>query len=265
MGPGHTAFTRIWSARVIRRHAPRQPGHRGLGGVVLRRLAHARHGADRRDVDDAAAAALTDDRDRRFRAERVPLEVDAEDLVPALRAGLDHRVIEPDPGVVHEDVEPAEAIRRLLDEARGVDLAPHVGFDEERLTAARLDLRHDALAAIGVAVGKRHLRAFRHEPSHRGLTDARRPAGDGGDLPTQSCHARPCLSRVSAARARSHPCLPSASALSASWVRCSLDHLGRFRFRLRQPEFHASSASRRVSGIAAQLASMKGPWLRGPC
>jgi len=63
------------------------------------------------DVDDAAAAALSHDRDRRLRAERVALEVHTEDLVPALGAGLDHRVIQPDPGVVDEDVEPAEALR----------------------------------------------------------------------------------------------------------------------------------------------------------
>src|SRR5690348_11516479 len=84
-------------------------------------------------------------------AQNASLEVHAQDLVPALGGGVDHRVIEPDPGVVDEDVEPAEAVRRLPDEGRGLGFALHVRLHEERLAAARLDLRRDALAPIDVA------------------------------------------------------------------------------------------------------------------
>src|SRR6266436_883730 len=105
MGPGQTAFTRIPSA---------------AWSIAIPRVS-------------PAAAALSHDRDRRLRAERVALEVHTEDLVPALGAGLDHRVIQPDPGVVDEDVEPAEALRRVPDEGCGLGLALDVRFHEHRL------------------------------------------------------------------------------------------------------------------------------------
>ena len=82
-------------------------------------------------------------------------------------------MIQPDPGVIHEDIESAEAIRGLLDEGCGVGLAPQLCFNEERLAAGVLDLRHHTLAPIGVPVGKRHLGPLRHEPAHRGLSLAR--------------------------------------------------------------------------------------------
>src|SRR5436305_1280015 len=88
---------------VIRRHPACQSGDRRLGGIVLRRLADARHGPYRGDVDDAAEGRLPEERNRRFRTKRVPLEIHAEDLVPALDAGFFHRVIQPDPVVVDED------------------------------------------------------------------------------------------------------------------------------------------------------------------
>src|SRR6267142_3914340 len=195
-------------SRVVHRHSAREPGHRGLRRVVLRRLAHARHRPDRRDVDDAAAAALSHEGDRRLRTERVALEVHAQDLVPALGAGLDHRVIEPDPGIVDEDVKPAEAVRRLPDESRGLGLALHVRFDKDGLAAAGLDLRGDTLAPIAVAIGERHLCSLLHEASHRGLADARRSAGHGRNLPDQSLHEvasvgrSQCVARSAIASAR---------------------------------------------------------------
>ena len=175
---------------VIRRHPACQPGDRRLRGVVLRRLADARHGSHRGDVDDAAGRGLPEERNRRLRAERVPLEIHAEDLVPALGAGLFHRVIQPDAGVVDEDVEPSEALRGLPNEVRGLHLTLHVRFHEYDLAAARRDLRRDPLAPLDIAVCERHLRPFRHEPPHGGLADPRGSTGHRRYLPVQSCHAR---------------------------------------------------------------------------
>ena len=82
-----------------------------------------------------ALSRLPQERDRRLRAERVALEVHAEDLVPALGGGVLHRVIEPHAGVVDEDVEPAEALRRLPHERRGLVLVLHVRFHEHDIAA----------------------------------------------------------------------------------------------------------------------------------
>src|SRR5439155_7375744 len=95
-------------------------------------------------------AAYPQERNRRFRAKRVALEIHAEDLVPALGAGVFYRVIQPDPGVVDEDVEPAEALRGLPNEGSGLRLAFHVRIHEHDLAAARRELRRDPLAALGV-------------------------------------------------------------------------------------------------------------------
>src|SRR5215471_14052784 len=74
-----------------------------------------------------------------LRDKRVPLEVHAEDLIPALGAGLFHRVILPDAGVIDEDVEPAEPLRGLANEGRGFGLAFHVRFHEYDLSASCRD------------------------------------------------------------------------------------------------------------------------------
>jgi hypothetical protein len=99
-------------------------------------------------------------------------------------------VIQPHPGVVDEDVEPAEALRRLADEGRGLRFALHVRFHEHDVATARRDVRRDPLGPLGVAIGEHHLGPFRHEPSHRRLADPRSPAAHGGHLPVQSCHVR---------------------------------------------------------------------------
>jgi len=75
-----------------------------------------------------------------------------------LRTGLDYRVIQPDPGVVDEDVESAKRSAACLTKAAASASRLHVRFHEQRLAAACLDLRRNALAPIDVAVGKRHLR-----------------------------------------------------------------------------------------------------------
>src|SRR5215813_12769474 len=175
---------------VIRRHPSGQSGDRRFGGVVLRGLANARHRPHRGDVDDAAAPGLPEERNRRLRGKRVSLEIDAEDLVPALGASLFHRVIQPDAGVVDEDVEPAEPLRGLANEGRGFGLAFHVRFHEYDLSATRRDLRRDPLAPVGVPVGVGHLRTFLDEPPYDGLADPRGSAGHGRHFPDQSCHAR---------------------------------------------------------------------------
>ena len=104
-------------------------------------------------------------------------------------------MIEPDPGVVDEDVEPAEALRGLANEGRSLRLAFHVRFHEDDLAAARRNLRRDSLAALGVAVCEGHLRPLLYEPPHGGLADPRGATGYCRHFPVQSCHGRDLYGR----------------------------------------------------------------------
>ncbi len=113
--PGQTALTAMPSARSSCGQRARQPDDAVLGGAVGGEPGRPLPPGDRRDVDDAAAAAGAHRRQKGARHEEGALEVRVDDGVPA----LERRLVEPgardDAGVVDEDVgraEPLAARRR---------------------------------------------------------------------------------------------------------------------------------------------------------
>ena len=95
-----------------------------------------------------------------------------------------------DPGVVHEDVEPAVA---LLDVGDGVGPGLLVGDVEVPVPGGLAELVGELLALVVEDVAEQHLRALGHEPPRGRGALAPRGTGDDGDLARQpscgcSCH-----------------------------------------------------------------------------
>src|SRR5438094_1513491 len=133
-------------AFVKRRTAPFEAWYCGL---VLRAAVARPHEPElRRDIDDGPAASAAHGRNRRLRPEEHARGVDGHHAVPILEC----RLLDPGPaadaGVVHEDVQSAEAALGDLDGPLPVRLARDVELREDGLAALRLDLGFDA-AALG--------------------------------------------------------------------------------------------------------------------
>src|SRR5439155_13774621 len=159
-----------------------------LGGVILRHAVARHRGPDGGDVHDAAATRPAHLRDGRLRAERVALEVHAEDRVPALLARVDDRLVEPHAGVVDQHVEPTELLAGAPDEADGLGLAFGVRLDEDGPDALAPDLVRDAAPPVHVEIGDGDLRALLGEEPGRCLADARGPARDRRHLSAKPSH-----------------------------------------------------------------------------
>ena len=169
-------------------HGAGQAGDRRLGGIVLNRVVAGDDCTVGGDVDDAALAETPHHRDGRLGAEGVPLDVDAPNGVPAFLAGIGHGVVETDGGVVHQNIQPPEALYRAPDEGLGLGLALHPGFHEKNLASPRPDLLSHLAAAGAVPVGKGHPRPLRHKQPHRRFANAGGATGDRRHLAVQSSH-----------------------------------------------------------------------------
>src|SRR6185436_2725124 len=100
------------------------------GRVVLQVAAARDDGTDGGDVDDGATLVAAHQRNGRLGTEDVAHQVDAEDLVPARRARLIDLLVFPDAGIVDEDVEAPEPLRRIVDEAEAGGLGTDVSLRE---------------------------------------------------------------------------------------------------------------------------------------
>ena len=86
-------------------------------------------------------------------------QVHAEALLPGFRSDLAERERERVGGVVHEDVDTAEALHRRVDQPVELIELARVGRDSERFAAGRLDLRDGRVAGGLLAARDDHLRA----------------------------------------------------------------------------------------------------------
>src|SRR3954454_1137431 len=172
--------------RQLECHHLRQPAEAVLGGDVRRRLALRNELVHRRDVDDAAAAALLDEpAGGALRAEERAVAVDRERLAPVVPAEVEEALVLAEPRAGHQDVEPPERLGQLVDHAcsfrqlRQVEL-PYLG------TAVQLtDFGRGRLGAVLVLVpGDADVVAGACELDGRCLADARIRAGDNRD----TCH-----------------------------------------------------------------------------
>ena len=181
------------------RQRTREIEHRTLGGVVGNGL-HADRVAPQRGnrghVDDGAPAA----RDHAglgdgLREQEVATHVEIHHLVPGTRRVLLGRSAPARAGVVHEDVDVAQALQRLARQPVDVCLLGAIGGDPARINAGRLQFcggllqlrglaacQHDARTRLAQRV--RHLQA---QPA-RAARDQRRLAGKIKQLLNRACH-----------------------------------------------------------------------------
>src|SRR6202040_3333922 len=117
-------------------------------------------------------------------------QVDAEDLVPALRARLVDLLVFADAGIVDEDVKAPELLRGTVDEAEAGGPGTGVGMPEGGLGAGGLGLGRHALAALAVPIAECHARTLGNETPDRRLADPRCPARHRGNLAVEPSHVR---------------------------------------------------------------------------
>ena len=167
---------------------PRQREHRALRGRIgdLRR-GGAEDGDEARDVDHRAAAPLQQVRDPVLAAEEDAARVDGLHAIPRLGRGVQDRrvVVGRDPGVVVEDVDAAEALRRRVHHRLDVGLLRHVRLEREGVAGAESDR---LLRGLQVHVGGAHLGALLGEEDRRLAAHAAAGTGDHADLSIQALH-----------------------------------------------------------------------------
>jgi hypothetical protein len=154
---------------------------------VLGELVDAAAGAhaaacDRADVDEVGHAAglalggTQEVRERGVGDVEQPLEVDLDHPVPLLDRGVDDRAEQHHPGVVDDDVEPAELLHRALDGSLRLLAVRHIRLDRQAA-----DLGRERVQPVFAASHGGHRRAMGGEHPGRRLTDAAACARDERD------------------------------------------------------------------------------------
>ena len=146
-------------------------------------------GEPRADRDDAAAIGQMGD--RRLRGEDDRADVHGEQGIDIGKALLGDEPAAGDAGIVHEDVEAAEAVRRFVDRALHRRRIGAVGLDRDAAPTHGLDRAHYLGGAVGGAlVGDGDIRPLVGERQRNGGTDAARGAGHQSPLASQFSHDR---------------------------------------------------------------------------
>ncbi len=110
-------------------------------------------------------------------------QVDRESLAPGLDEALGEEWRDQaGPGVVHQDVDPAESIDRLADDGLDALGIGHVEDPASGASSRGLYLLDYRLHAVCVHIGDDHRRALVREQVRRGAPDAARGARHEGDL-----------------------------------------------------------------------------------
>jgi hypothetical protein len=187
MKPGPTALTRMPLGGVLDGGGAGEPDHAVLGRDVGARLGEPDRAQDRGHVDDGAAAVGHHRRELVAHAEEDAVEVDRQDLAPALdRVLAGWHLVSADAGVVHGDVQPAVVGHDALDHRPHLTLVGHVGGDRGGPAPG---LPGDPLGGLLGDVGDDYGGPPAPERVHAGLADPSPASGDEGDL---AIHCRGC-------------------------------------------------------------------------
>src|SRR5579883_279129 len=114
------------------------------------------------------------------------LQIDRERLLQHFRRHLVDRRPGIDAGIVDDDVEPAEARRCRLDDAKDGRAIADIEDKGARLAARRGDLPGNALRRLAAAIGDRNGGSRESEEPGDGGTDAASRAGDQRDLAVEA-------------------------------------------------------------------------------
>jgi hypothetical protein len=131
----------------------------------------------RADVDDLSAPALEKARIGRLAGDERAGEVGVQHLVPLVERVVLRRLADVDARVVHQDVEPAEALGRLAHHRAARRFLAHVGEDRDRLAVCR-QLRQGGGILAGVAACDRYRGAGAGKAERHAQADAAVAAGD---------------------------------------------------------------------------------------
>src|SRR5258708_7531398 len=154
----------------------------GVGGA--RRRPH--QPGDRRHVDDGAAAGRPELRDAVLAAEEHAVEIDRVDATPLLEAGLLDGADGADPGIVDDDIEPAESGGGAPEIGDPILFRRHVVGEKERRAA---DLAGDLATARLVAIGDRDAGPLLGKAPGDRAPEPRGGAGDEGGFAGEAGHA----------------------------------------------------------------------------
>ena len=135
---------------------------------------------------------------RVLHAEKDTVEIDRDLPLPVSERHVDHGAREPNPGIVDENIEPAEAAAGLGHDRLPVLFARHVVMIVFALASDGVQFAQQARALLVLQVGRDNLRAFARQHQGRASTDAIRGAGYQGDLFLR--HAASCHGPVSCLR-----------------------------------------------------------------
>ena len=200
----HGARTNANDQDIVRREL--DPGgagehpHAAFGEAIGRIAGHRPVLVHRRNVDDAAAAALLDHLlGGDLRAEKRALEVDGHDTVILILSGVEDRRPCFDAGVVHHDVEPPEISDRRIDKLLQIRGLADVGVNAERPAAKLGDLLFLCLRRFRVNdIVDDHACALARQLKTDRSTDTAVAAGDDRNLVLQRHAPPPCgLFRIS--------------------------------------------------------------------
>lgn len=172
-------------ARVLDRGVLGEEADRGLRGPVGGPALAPDQGGRRADVDDGPAPAAPHHRDRMLASEEGPAGVDGHDAIPVRDVLRCHRRALVDGGIVHQHVQPSEALPGDRDGVHPVRLAGDVQADEGGTSLPRCQLG-DALIAFGFQdIADEHAGAFPSEEprDRRPEAGGTRGPGDQRDFP----------------------------------------------------------------------------------
>ena len=175
--------------RALDREHVHEANQAHLRGAVVRLAEVAEDARARRRYHDPAVAVLLHRGERGLGDEERALQVHVDDRLEVLGLELGEALVAQDPGVVHEDVDPAEVVERGLDDrlaafGRGdrvvVGCGLAAGLDD--LLHGRVGHAAAAAAAVGRAAEVVHDdgRAAARELEGVGLAEAAARAGDHG-------------------------------------------------------------------------------------
>ena len=108
-----------------------------------------------------------------------PGELDGDHRVPVLVGHLVREAVPRDPGIGHEDVQPAQVVPHPADHRGDLLAIGHVAaIREHPLTGAGRDLGRCAICHVAVAIDQRDVQPVLREPQRDGGADTTRRACD---------------------------------------------------------------------------------------
>ena len=186
IGPGQTAFTRIFSRAVAFRHGPHKPDHAVLGRRIDRRERRSGQARRRGREQERAAASRAQLRQRRLGRDQHGAQIERHRQIEILHVDpLDRRGPRM-ADVVPDEVEPAERPRGLLHDPPRVVVAREIGNDRMRPPACGRDFGDNRFHSGPVDVDHADCRAFAGKAQRARASHARGGRRHDPDLVLQA-------------------------------------------------------------------------------